>query len=188
MQTGGQRCSCSNAKKASDSKAHSLYVHTITGRWQCLITFNTCPSSPSLSLYSPPSLSSFSIFILFPCKSLETEIFCLAHSPLRAREPASPCMVFVPLMRWRLSSDAAAVWCMQILKLSFVKENPVLEFTRYSLPNLTPAAHICRIATFSSLPRACKERMTQLAAPCCTLPYPSHIVSSQLSYTYSYLT
>lgn len=77
----------------------------MTSRWQCLITFNTCP----VSVFLFPTLSiSFSIFIPF---SLETEIVDL----LRARACIALYVFFLffaPLMRLKLFFDSETFWCM----------------------------------------------------------------------------
>lgn len=93
MQTGGQRCSCSNTLASGFKRAGCSYCG------QQMAMFNyfhhtsplppSLPSSPPLPRPPPYNFLFFSsIFVFFPYKPLETEIFCLPCSRLTA-DPAS---------------------------------------------------------------------------------------------------
>ena len=127
-------------------------VHAMTSRWQCLITFITCPSSPSPSLYPPLlslplSLSCFSIFILFSCKSLETDF----QSGSFSAQSQSPHHLV-----WfcAINETDAIFWCwsgLMYADLWIVKENSVLPYCPIQPLQFDPSAHIHRILMLSSL-------------------------------------
>lgn len=180
MQTGGQRCRCSNTL-ASGSK-HKVCSHNS----QQMAVFNYFHHSV-VSLSSSPTLShSLHLFHFYPFflqvlrnRGFHSSLFSTKSKSLRH-------LVLFCIIR----EIEAILWCRDVL----IYVDPWIELCQREFGirvqqiqtwQSDPSAHV-RLDNNDFLSSTCPQKQDETASR--PVPYPSLVVSSQLLYTCSYLT